>query len=364
MMLVANRPAVVPRLEWCREIEAGGGSLLSKKPITKKVTVQYRELKTEGPLQGTELKDILVDVLRRRGEHHTFGENARLRIIDLDQDGSYVILNKVSSPETWDGAVFCGQLIHLQAGADIQAVLQSLDEDTDEFVLQNIDVGPAARVLKGVLYFAVNKNHVGLIEGHTVKGQILERYLTALFQNAGELELGQQVILNGQFNAEGEKGLKELSDLTISARPKYSSADVAGQVIEDERQAGHARDEGHTVFDVLRLMGWPNEALDRLEQEIPAGGRIEGFFKVFIKSRRNKIRIPRVAVNEALRNFDPADLGLQGDGREKGGMVKLTVIKDVRAEGSLLDPEDAMLRIVDALKEWAATGKIDCRFEA
>ncbi|MCV2449512.1 hypothetical protein [Paracoccus sp. DMF] len=337
---------------------------MSKKPVSKKATVQYRELKTEGPLKGMELKDMLVDVLRRRGEHHTVGENARLRIIDLDQDGSFVILNKVSPPDSWDGAVFCGQLIHLQAGADIQAVIQSLDEDTDEFLLQNIDVGPAARVLKGVLYFAVNKNHVGLIEGHAVKGQILERYLTALFQKAEELAPGQQVILNGQFSAAGEKGLKELTDLTISARPKFSSADDAGRIIEDERQAGQARDEGHTVFDVLELMGWPKEALDRLEQEIPQGGRIEGLFKVFIKNSRSKVRIPRVAVNEALRNFDPADLGLQGDGREKGGMVKLAVIKDVKAEGSLLDPEDAMMKIVEALKEWAATGKIDCRFEA
>ena len=38
--------------------------------------------------------------------------------------------------------------------------------------------------------------------------------------------------------------------------------------------------------------------------------------------------------------------------------------KDVKTEGSLLDPEDAMLKIVEALKEWAVSGKIDCRFEA
>ena len=358
LLIVANRPTVVSRAGARRPRHFGGIHL------SKKATVQYRDLKTEGPLQGMELKDMLVDVLRRRGEHHALGENARLRIIDLDQDGSYVILNKVSPPGTWDGAVFCGQLIHLQAGTDIQAVMQSLDEDTDEFLLQNIDVGPAARVLKGVLYFAVNKNHVGLIEGHSVKGLILERYLTSLFQNAGELQPGQRVILTGQFSAAGEKGLTELSDLTISAKPKYAAAQDGAVVVDEERQAGHARDEGHTVFDVLRLMGWPNEALERLEQEIPAGGRIEGLFKVFIKSKRNKVRIPRVAVNEALRNFDPAELGLQGDGREKGGMVKLSVIKDVKTEGSLLDPEDAMLKIVEALKEWAVSGKIDCRFEA
>ncbi|WP_417837914.1 hypothetical protein [Tritonibacter scottomollicae] len=330
----------------------------------KKATVQYRELKTDGPLKGMELKDMLVDVLRRRGEHHAFGENARLRIIDLDQDGSYVILNKVSPPDTWDGSVLCGQLIHLQAGTDIQAVLQSLEEDTDEFLLQNVDVGPRTRVLKGALYFAVNKNHVGLIEGQSVKSLLLERYLTALFQNAGELEPGDQVILNGRFSAAGTKGLTEMSDITMSAKPNFFSAQDASVVADDERHAGGARDEGHTVFDVLKLMGWSEDAITRLEQEIPSGGRIEGLFKVFIKSKRNTIKIPKVAVNEALRNFDPEDIGLQGDGREKGGLVKLSVTRNVKTNGSLLDPEDAMLQIVEALKEWASSGKIDCRFEA
>ena len=110
-------------------------------------------------------------------------------------------------------------------------------------------------------------------------------------------------------------------------------------------------------------MGWPPEALERLEDEIPAGGRIEGLFKVFIKNKRTKLRIPRAAVNEALRNFDPADLGMAGDGKEKNGLVKLSVLKEIAARGSLLDPEDAMLKIVDALREWAAAGKIDCRFD-
>ena len=114
---------------------------------------------------------------------------------------------------------------------------------------------------------------------------------------------------------------------------------------------------------MLRMMGWQDDALARLEAEVPEGGRVEGLLKVFIKDRRHKVRIPRAAVEEALRNLDPADLGLRGDGREQGGMVKLSVVKDIATEGSLLDPTDAMLRIVEALKEWAAAGKIDCRFE-
>ena len=57
------------------------------------------------------------------------------------------------------------------------AVLQSLEEDTDEYLLQQVNLGEQARVLKGILYFATVGSHVGLIEGQQVKGRTLERYL-------------------------------------------------------------------------------------------------------------------------------------------------------------------------------------------
>ncbi|TBN39450.1 hypothetical protein EYE42_10510 [Paracoccus subflavus] len=331
--------------------------------MPKRATIQYREFKADGALRGMDLKATLVDVLRRGADGHRIGDNARLRAIDLDGDGSHVVLNKVSSPSTWNGPVFCGQIIHIRAGADIQAVLQSLDDDTDEFLVQNIDVGRGARIVKGVLYFAVTQNHVGLIESAAVRALTLERYIAALLRQAGALGLAEGIILLAHFSAAGEKGLTEFSDLTLSTRPSCRKGRDAATGDLFRRQAGAARDEGATILHVLRMMGWPDDALARLEAEVPEGGRLEGLIRVFIKDRRRKIRISRAAVEEALRHVDPADLGLQGDGSERGGMVRLSVVKEIAAEGSLLDPTDAMLRIVEALKEWAAAGKIDCRFE-
>lgn len=332
--------------------------------MPKRATIQYRELKADGPLRGTNLKTALVDILRRRSDDHRIGQAARLRAIDLDGDGSHVVLNKVSAPESWDGPVFCGQIIQLKAGTDIQAVMQSLDDDTDEFLIRNIDLGKGARIVRGVLYFAVVQNHVGLIESTVVRAATLERYLTALFRQAGDLQPSGRIVLLARFSAAGEKGLSDISDLTVSARPQRTGETGPGRTGGlFDRQAASARGEGATIFDLLRLMGWQDEALDRLLAEVPPGGRVEGMLRVFIKDRRHKVRIPRSAIDEALRNIDPADLGLSGDGQERGGMVRLSVVKDVVNEGSLLDPTDAMLRIVEALRDWAAAGKIDCRFE-
>lgn len=329
----------------------------------KKFTIQYRQLKTEGLWPEIELKPMIVDVLRRRG----WADNAKLRVLDLDQDQSFVILNKLSSPDTWDGPVFAGQVIHLQDGSDVHAVLQSLDEDTAEFVVQNLNVGQQARVLRGALYFAVVGNHVGLIEGQQVKGRTLERYLTALLQKAEELDPGQAVILNSKFITGDGKELSESSELTVAAVPNKGGAEApapgarAAEIME--REAAQARERGATVFDVLETLGWGPEAIDSLRAEVPDDGWIEGFFRVFIKERRRRKPISRATINEALRNIDPADLGLRGDGYEKNGIVKLSTQRTVRTVGSLLDPADAMEQIVNALRDWSVRGKIDCNFD-
>lgn len=334
--------------------------------MAKKHTIQYRQLKIEGLWDEFDLKAMIVDVLRRQRRGQVVAENARLRVIDIDQDQSFVILNKISDPATWDGPVFSGQVIHLQEGSDVHAVLQSLEEDTAEFVLQNLNVGEQARVLKGALYFAVVGNHVGLIEGQQVRGRTLERYLTALLQQANEIEPGQAIILNGKFTAGDGKELSESSEITIAAEPNRGvNAPARGraqQIIEHE--AARAREEGHTVFDVLRTLGWGADAIDSLRAEVPDDGWIEGFFRVFIKARRQKRPISRATINEALRNIDPSDIGLKGDGSEKGGIVKLSIQKNIHSVGSLLDPADAMAQIIAALREWAAAGKIDCNFDA
>jgi len=334
--------------------------------MARKFTIQYRQLKTEGLWAGVDLKAMLVDVLRRQRRGQIVSDHAKLRIIDIDQDQSFVILNKLSDPASWGGPVFAGQIIHLQEGSDVHAVMQSLEEDTAEFVVQSLNVGEQARVLKGALYFAVVGNHVGLIEGQQVRGRTLERYLTALLQGAEELDPGQAIILNGSFTTGDGKELSESSELTVSAVPNRGAnapvgAERAAEIIE--REAARAREEGSTVFDVLRTLGWGQEAIESLRAEVPDDGWIEGFFRVFIKQKNKRKPISRATINEALRNIDPADIGLRGDGREKGGIVKLSTQRTIETVNSLLDPSDAMEQIVNALREWSAAGKIDCNFE-
>lgn len=324
----------------------------------KPTTVQYRYLKDEPHHSGRTLQQSLAKALMTKkadgSERHT---NAKNRIIDLDQDGAFAILNKLSSPSSWNGPFIAGQLIQLQEGTDVQTIKQSLEEDAEEYLLQRLDI-EESRIVKGVLYFVANGSHVGLVEGHQLRAKTLERYLTSLFQEAGLLLPGQIVLLPNKLMVANGKGLSSFKELTISAQK--NNQDPQDKIVEQER--ARTSEKGKTVFDVLAALGWTPEAIARLEQEIPKGGWIEGFFRVSIKSERRVVRVPREALEEALRNIDPDDLGLSGDGKEKGGFATLSVAKSIATHGQLLDPRDAFEKIVEAMKEWADQGKIDCKF--
>lgn len=333
--------------------------------MSKTISVQYRKLKTENLGTTSDLKLLVVEALQRvQADGQRLSQSARLRKVDLDQDGSVVILNKISDPSSCDGPVFAGQLIQLELGTLLPAVTQSLDDDTDEFVLENLQLGERTQILKGAMYFAIVGNHVALIEGQSVKSRTLERYLTRILQDADRIQAGTPVILNAKFATGDGKALEAPTEVTVRAAPVKGGPQDGVKTIEEviEREAARAKEEGHTVFDVLATLGWDRSAIEKLRGDIPSGGWIEGFFKVVIKAKRAKKPISRATIDEALRNIDPADIGLRGHGTEKNGIVKLSMPRSVETKGQLLDPTDAMLQIIEALKEWAKSGKIDCKF--
>lgn len=328
--------------------------------MAKKVAaIQYRYVKLDELWDTFNLKDMIVDILGRvpRDGDVTLSALARLRKKDLDQDGSFVLLNKLSDPGTWCGPVFCGQLIHVKSGAQLPGINGTLDDDIAEFELQNLTFEQRTQIVEGVLYFAVAGNHVGIIEGQRTRGRTLERYLTRLLQDAGELEPGATVILNAKLEGSVEK----VSEIDVSPRLSRPSAE-GGEVADD---AASDRGEGSTVLDVLEVLGWGPEQIRELEDSIPPQGWLEGVFRVRFKSKRGrKASVDRQVLEEALRNLDSRSVGLLGDGaKEKGGLIKLSERCSIDIVGDLLDPADAMEQIVNAMRRWASAGKIDCAFE-
>lgn len=324
-------------------------------------TVQYRYVKTADLGDTFDLKAVVVDVLRRAppDSDQPISTFARLRVKDLDQDGSFVLLNKLASEEVWDGPAFYGQLLHVKNSRELPGLLGNLDDDAREFELGRLTLEQQTQLVEGVLYFAIVSNHVGMIEGQRTRGRTLERYFTRLLQDAGELEPGETIILNAKLQG----AVSRVTEMDLTPAPSHSPVPAANGEVQ-ARDAGGGEGHGTTVMDVLSLLGWSHEDLGRLEESIPAGGWLEGRFKVKLMQRKGrKAELDRETLEEALRNLDPGSVGLLGaEGKEKGGLIKLVHRANVEVTGDLLDPEHAMEAIVTAMRKWARDGKIDCDF--
>ena len=331
--------------------------------MAKQAVVQYRRLNREKYPREDALKQALIEALRSERAGKLVGEYVGNRRFDLDQDGRLTLLNKITEAAHWDEPFFSGQLTYFEKGANVPAILGDPDADVNELDLGQFALGENASMIHGILYFVAVGDHVGLVESSGLRSARLERFLTQLLTQCGLFEAGNTVVLNAQFTNEGGRRVTEATQVEVTAaRARRNDVDVGeglSRVIEQDIE--RARLEGHSVIQVLEVLGWTPEDIERLMAEVPPGGWLEGFFRFFIKSRQSRRKaIRRETLDEAFRNINPADLTILGKGkREKDGFVKLTAHRSVETIGSLLNPTSAVQQIEAALREWAAKGDID-----
>jgi hypothetical protein len=330
---------------------------------SKQATIQYRQFNRDNVPKADALKNILVSSMRTQRGQKLVGEYVGNRRFDLDQDGRLTLLNHITERQHWDEPPFAGQLAYFERGANVPAILGDPDEDVNELNLGQFALGPEASMIHGLLYFVVIGDHVGLIESTGLKSARLERFLTQLFTQTDQLEPGETVVLNAQFTNEKGRRVADAKEVQVTAqrniRPEPAHREPATRI--EERDVEQARREGHSVVQVLEVLGWTPDDISRLMEEVPPGGWLEGFFRFFIKSRTARRKtIKRGTLDEAFRNIDPKDVTFLGKGmREKDGFVKLTANRPVEMVGSLLNPTSAIQQIEAALREWAASGQID-----
>lgn len=331
--------------------------------MAKQALVQYRHLKREDFPVAADLKALIVESMRSQRSGRLVGSYVGNRRFDLDQDGRITLLNRITEQAHWGEPFFAGQLTYFEKGANVPAIIGDPDDDVNELNLGQFALDPSASMVHGILYFVVIEDHVGIIESTGLRGRSLERFLTQLLTQTDQLPVGHTVTLNTL--TVGTKGRKvtEAREVQVAAkRSQRSEAEtglIPSQVIEQDVQ--RERREGQSVIRVLEALDWTPEDIERLMEEVPPGGWLEGFFRFFIKSRKARRQtIKRETLDEAFRNVDPKDVTFLSDGkRESGGLVKLTSPRAVETVHSLLHPTSAIQQIEAALRDWASSGQID-----
>lgn len=317
--------------------------------------VQYRYLNREKADIGDEtLEGAIRDALKTPRDGSTVGTLARFRMADLDQSGQITLWNGLKGLA--DGEVLCGELVLYKQGFDVTAIEERLDKDSARFDLITFKTDGKSKPVEGALYFAVKKDHVGIIQSNAVTGKWLERYLTWLLKDVASLLEPDAVInLNAQTSI-GEQTVARqggAKSLIVHAKP-----DEGGKSKRSLREkVGSA---GASVLEVLKMLGVGDDAIQSIENDIPKDGKLEGDFLVYIKEGRKRRPISTTTLDHAMRNIEPGDIEIETKGsRIKHNMLTLSEPVRVTQTPTGLEPNEAMEVIVNVLYQWAERGNID-----
>jgi len=208
--------------------------------------------------------------------------------------------------------------------------------------------------VEGALYFTVIGDHVGIIGSNAVTPRWLERYLTWLLKDIGDFIEGEsRVELNAKIELGGQKGKTTARAMTI--HPEANARPLG----EQTRLAERAKGKGATVLEILRMLGFGDNAIAAVEKDVPPGGTLEGDFRVFIKDGNKRRVLSEDTVDHAFRNLPEDQLEFEAKaGRIKGSKIQLSEPVRINQIGAMLDAQDALEKIVEQLYKWNQNGDI------
>lgn len=323
-------------------------------------SIQYRYLNREmcGIQPSTTLMSEIRSAMQSERNGEIIGESVLARVADLEQGGQKVVLNEVAGLNPEEKAL-SGQLVLYVKGNEVQSIEEELQEGKNSFKIVPYQMYGPSKPVKGLLYFVVMGNHLGMISSNVVNDKLLGRYLTWLLKDITGIIKGESHIeLNAQISIDtSRENIPPAQEFTIHAQPNQNDEKSL------YRFAQKAKGAGRTVLEVLKTLGCKPEAIEKLEESIPVGGTLEGSFRVFIKEGRKRVKIPADMLKRALQNIDEESLEIKGfGGQVSDGLLKLSEpvsIKSDKLEESWLDPEDAIAKILTQMDIWANQGNIN-----
>lgn len=315
-------------------------------------SVQYRYLNREACGLGedsadTTLMSMIREAMRQTATTGTEVEQAKARIVDLDQDGKQTLLNIFNGNAPHE-RMFAGELVVYRQGIDIPVIVEELNENRKYFEETEVSTNDnTKKPIVGDLYFVVAGDHIGLISSQAVRGRWLERYLTCLFKNISNIIDGNYCVeLNANIDLENLPPIQKIEICTSS---------------NSSNSPEESRSAFQKICSALKDFGLSEEELaPSLDRAVSNGTGLEGSLSICIKRGQKSIDFPEDILDHALRNIESEDLVLTGhNGKFSNGLFRLAKTVKIQKGKTRLIPEDAIRQIVDQMREWARQGKID-----
>jgi hypothetical protein len=258
---------------------------------------------------------------------------------------------------------------------EYQAILKEQGSDLPdslEDALKSIEIAErqppdGESYLKGHAYFLIRGNHVFLVQHMAVRANSLEDYIhdflrgTQILRDDQRFELQPKLVLST-----GAKEMGEIMSVEVGGVPAGSRhqtvRDVAVIDVESHEDLGRVRtglSKGLAIMDLL----FGSTRADDIMASVPEEAELEVDVRFGFRSRKRKLsREALSSIASAARDLPDGQVKAIGrDGRATGSDLRLQTempVHRVRANGSLLDLDDARSQLLRVYVRFVEDGKI------
>lgn len=269
-------------------------------------------------------------------------------------------------------SMFFGNLIRYEDGANKHTV--TLDTNAGELNVEQLAPpktkdGKRREFLDSIMYFAIYKNHLVVLQTAALKTKDLERHLewllrsTELIGNEQGISLVQQLTDDAKKRIEKApvKSLKIGTPLAGNSEAQETRSDV--KLIPNSPMAERITTETKRVkitdaipsLKILEYLGLDFSTLkEKFEEGTNQNTNIEVTVEISYKNKaKGQSQELMNSITKALRNSDLEDyvVEFKDSGQLKGGELILTAKLSIRYVDGLVDAEDFYLKVRDWLAQ-------------
>lgn len=259
--------------------------------------------------------------------------------------------------------IFFGSLIRFESGANKHTV--KIDDkaescDVEQLAPPDSKDGKRREFLDSILYFAIFKNHLVVLQSAGLRTTELERHLNWLLRSCDLIAQEQKITLAQTLTAEAKdkilntptKKIRVGTPLFEPLEPPAPSTTptISSEYVETKNI--RMKPEGKGI-SILRTLGLINESTEDMLSDALNGNNLEVFVEVSYKYKSKKSTQSIINnLTTALRHSDIDDYEVEfkGTGSLKGGELILSAPLSIKYVNGLVDEQDLYYKISEWLE--------------
>ncbi len=343
------------------------------------VTIHYRRLADSVLPNGTTLEESVRSAMSKTVDGIALANRYALRVWECGED-NYFVNNYYDGKKDGHDLVF-GDILHFTRG-HLQALFDAGQKDAASASVEQMPAPERKEYVHSIMHWMLAGNHAFVIQSLSLKTDTLESYLTWLLKDKTDVVPKTfQTVLASKFDEDVIGGdLADIQELVIGGVATPAPMEPQTQLQQVVTEKITAQSES---LETQRTTGWQHAReilatllggtanVEKIMKAVPDDADLRVEVRIGYQTKKRQVsREGLKQLETGLRNIPDSQLEVRAKGGSKtaDGSIRLHHTASIKLRtaqqgdevrtGSLLDPNDVLRAMKEALEIFVANGKI------